>query len=39
VPATLQPYASLPVVRKAVNGTYSETVKVPANSTLSVVIQ
>nr|WP_315594950.1 hypothetical protein [uncultured Cupriavidus sp.] len=39
VPATLQPYASLPVVRKAVNGTYGETFKVPANSTLSVVIQ
>ncbi|GJG97565.1 M30 family zinc metallopeptidase [Cupriavidus pauculus] len=39
VPSTLQPYASLPVVRKAVNGTYAETVKVPANSTLSVVIQ
>ncbi|WP_423193820.1 M30 family zinc metallopeptidase [Cupriavidus sp. H18C2] len=39
VPATLQPYASLPVVRKAVSGTYSETVKVPAQSTLSVVIQ
>jgi hypothetical protein len=39
VPSTLQPYASLPVVRKAVNGTYGETIKVPANSTLSVVIQ
>jgi len=39
IPATLQPYASLPVVRKAVNGTYSETVKVPAGTTLSVVIQ
>ncbi|PWK35008.1 peptidase M30-like protein [Cupriavidus plantarum] len=39
VPTTLQPYASLPVVRKAVSGTYSETVKVPAGSTLSVVIQ
>ncbi|RWA51521.1 hemagglutinin [Cupriavidus sp. UYMSc13B] len=39
VPTTLQPYASLPVVRKAVSGTYAETIKVPANSTLSVVIQ
>ncbi|WP_454727711.1 MULTISPECIES: M30 family zinc metallopeptidase [Cupriavidus] len=39
VPATLQPYASLPVVRKAVNGVYNETVKVPAGTTLSVVIQ
>lgn len=39
VPTLLQPYASLPVVRKAVSGTYSETVKVPAGSTLSVVIQ
>ncbi len=39
VPTTLQPYASLPVVRKAVSGSYTETVKVPAGSTLSVVIQ
>lgn len=39
VPATLQPYGSLPVVRKAVNGVYTETVKVPAGTTLSVVIQ
>lgn len=39
VPSTLQPYASLPVVRKAVNGVYSETVRVPAGTTLSVVIQ
>lgn len=39
VPAVLQPYGSLPVVRKAVNGTYGETIKLPANSTLSVVIQ
>ncbi|MFP3756195.1 hypothetical protein SB751_20075 [Cupriavidus sp. SIMBA_020] len=39
VQSTLQPYASLPVVRKAVNGVYSETVKVPAGTTLSVVIQ
>ena len=39
VPATIQPYASLPVVRKAISGTYSETVKVPAGTTLSVVIQ
>ena len=39
VPTTLQPYASLPVVRRGVTGTYSETVKVPAGSTLSVVVQ
>lgn len=39
VPSTLQPYASLPVVRKAVSGTYAETVKVPAGTTLEVVIQ
>ena len=39
LPATLQPYASLPVVRKGISGTYTETVKVPAGSTLSVVIQ
>ncbi|MEK7320127.1 MAG: hypothetical protein AAB280_13720, partial [Pseudomonadota bacterium] len=35
----LEAYANLPVVRSAVSGTYSETVKVPAGSTLSVVIQ
>ncbi|MBP0633677.1 MULTISPECIES: hemagglutinin [unclassified Cupriavidus] len=39
VPTTLQPYASLPVVRKAVSGVYSESVKLPAGTTLSVVIQ
>ncbi|WP_328623659.1 M30 family zinc metallopeptidase [Cupriavidus metallidurans] len=39
IPATLEAYANLPVVRSAVSGTYSETVKVPAGSTLSVVIQ
>lgn len=39
VPAMLQPYASLPVVRQAVSGTYSETISVPAGSTLSIVIQ
>ncbi len=39
VPATLESYASLPVVRTAVSGIYSETVKVPAGTTLSVVIQ
>ncbi len=39
VPTMLQPYASLPVVRQAIKGTYSETVKVPAGTALSVVIQ
>jgi hypothetical protein len=39
IPATLEAYANLPVVRSAVSGTYSETVKVPAGSTLSVVVQ
>jgi len=39
IPTTLEAYASLPVVRTAVSGTYSETVPVPAGSTLSVVIQ
>ncbi len=39
VPAMLQSYASLPVVRQAIKGTHSETVKVPAGTSLSVVIQ
>lgn len=38
LPATLQAYASLPVVRQAVRGNYAETVKVPAGTRLSVVI-
>ncbi|AVA38157.1 MULTISPECIES: M30 family zinc metallopeptidase [Cupriavidus] len=38
VPTTLQAYASLPVVRQAVKGRYTETVKVPAGTTLAVVI-
>lgn len=38
VPSTLQAYASLPVVRQAVKGRYTETIKVPAGTTLSVVI-
>ncbi|UIF87630.1 hypothetical protein KAF44_09320 [Cupriavidus necator] len=39
VPAALQPYAYVPVVRQNVTGMYSETVKIPPNSSLSVVIQ
>lgn len=39
VPATLKPLASFPVLRPAVTGTFTETVTVPANSTLSVVIR
>lgn len=39
VPTSLQAFASFPVVRKAVKGTYSETVQVPAGTTLSIVIQ
>ncbi|KAI3589634.1 hypothetical protein D9X30_5217 [Cupriavidus sp. U2] len=39
VPLLLQPYGSLPIVRSAVTGTYSETVEVPAGTSLSVVVQ
>lgn len=39
VPSMLQAYASFPVVRKAVSGTYKEAVQVPAGSTLSIVVQ
>lgn len=39
VPTTIQPYASLPVVRQSIKGAFTETVKVPAGTTLSVVIQ
>ncbi len=39
VPAALQPYAYVPGVRQNVTGMYSETVKIPPNSSLSVVIQ
>lgn len=38
VPAYLEALASLPVIRQNVSGTYSETVRVPAGTTLSVVI-
>lgn len=38
VPQTLQAYASLPIVRQAVRGTYSETVRVPAGTQLSIVV-
>lgn len=37
VPDKLQPYATFPVVRQAVRGTYNETVKLPAGMTLTVV--
>ena len=39
VPLLLQPYGSLPIVRSAVTGTYSETVEVPPGTSLSVVVQ
>jgi hypothetical protein len=39
VPPTLKALASFPVLRPAVSGTYTETVTVPANTTLSVVIR
>ncbi|WP_029050362.1 hemagglutinin [Cupriavidus sp. amp6] len=39
VPAELHPYANVPVVREHVKGMYSETVKIPPHSSLSVVIQ
>jgi len=38
VAATLQPYGSFPVVRGGTGATFSETVRVPAGSTLSVVV-
>ncbi|WP_223851634.1 MULTISPECIES: M30 family zinc metallopeptidase [Cupriavidus] len=38
VPQTLQAYASLPIVRQAVRGTYRETVRVPAGTHLSIVV-
>ncbi|CAG9178813.1 M30 family zinc metallopeptidase [Cupriavidus pinatubonensis] len=38
VPDMLQPYATFPVVRQAVRGTYNETVKLPAGMTLTVVV-
>lgn len=39
VPAAIQPYASLPILRLGVKGSFSEVVKVPPGVTLSVVIQ
>jgi len=39
VPAQLQPYASIPIVRPAMHGIYSERVSVPPGTALSVVIQ
>jgi hypothetical protein len=38
-PSTLLAYGSFPVVRRAVQGTFAETVRVPAGTTLSVVVQ
>jgi hypothetical protein len=38
-PATLQPYASFPVQRSNVTGTYQETVNIPAGVTVSVIVQ
>ncbi|PWK35367.1 M30 family zinc metallopeptidase [Cupriavidus plantarum] len=38
VPQMLQAYASLPIVRQAVRGTYRETVRVPAGTQLSIVV-
>lgn len=38
-PTLLAPYASLPVQRSNVTGTYQETVNIPAGVTLSVIIQ
>lgn len=37
-PTTLEGYASFPVVRKAVTGTFTEVVRVPAGSSLTVVV-
>jgi hypothetical protein len=38
-PATLRAYGNFPVVRRAVRGTFAETVRVPPGTTLSVVIR
>ena len=38
-PSTLLAYANFPVTRKAVNGTYSEKVRVPPGATLTVVVR
>lgn len=38
VPSTLKGYASFPVLRKSVTGRFTETVRVPAGVTLSVII-
>jgi hypothetical protein len=37
-PSLLQPLASFPVIRSNIAGTYSETVRVPPGSTLSVIV-
>ena len=39
VPATLKGFASFPVSRFRLSGTYKETVRVPQGSTLTVVIR
>lgn len=39
VPETLEPHASVPVVRQSVQGVYQETVTVPPGTLLSVVVQ
>ena len=39
VPRLLEPYGSLPISRGTVRGAFSETVTVPAGTTLSVVVQ
>lgn len=38
-PSQLLAYANFPVVRRSVSGTFAETVRVPAGSTLSVVVR
>ncbi|MFX8008253.1 hypothetical protein ABTK85_19635 [Acinetobacter baumannii] len=37
VPATLQGFGQFPVARGFKTGTYSETITVPANSTVSII--
>jgi hypothetical protein len=39
VPATLQAFGQFPVARGTQTGTYSETITVPANSTVSIIVQ
>ncbi|QET04422.1 hemagglutinin [Cupriavidus pauculus] len=39
LPAAIQPYASVPILRLAVKGSFTEVVKVPPGITLSIIVQ